>query len=225
MDDVLQIKVDARQVLGVLGSLSRQAPYAISVGINKLMESGQAAQRAHDRDIFTVRREQFIDRTVKILQFAKKQTLTGIIGIDPKRDVLAKFEAGGLKKPRGSMLAVPIAVRRNKSDIVVKTMRVRELRLTPYTTKHGTRLRGLQRTFTVKTAKGGAILQRVGRKPKGTTLAEEIAAGSVRVAYAFKRSVPIPADLKFVDTMTKTAEREWESKMLAAWDQAQATAK
>lgn len=222
----MQIKVDASEVLGMLNSLHKQAPFAISRALNNLAVSGQHEVQARLGTAFTLRRRVFVERTVKMLQFANKRALVAVVGIDPERDFLAKFEEGGQKRSlTGRSLAVPIAARRGKTGIVVKSMRVRELQLRAQHTKSGAvQLKGLHRTFAVKGPTGGAILQRVGRKAKGRTLSEEIAAGSVRVAYAFKRSVPIPASLQFYATFQRAAEK-WPQFMEAAWAQALATAR
>lgn len=207
------IKVDAKDVLGFFDSLSKQAPFATSLAINNVMKLGQQREQAHLGEAFTLRRQQFIERTVKILQFANKRTLTGVIGIDPTRDVLAKFEDQGVKRPTsGSALAVPISVKRGKTDIVVKNMRVRALELRPVRSKSGeVTLKGKYGTFTVKTPTGGAILQRTGK-------------GQVKVLYAFKRSVPLPKNLEFTQHILSAVD-EWPSIMGDAWDQAERTAK
>jgi hypothetical protein len=224
-DQTFTIQVDAREVLSFFESLSRQAPFAIKSALNDLMVHGQRLVQAQLGESFTLRRPEFIKRTVKVQQWATKTNLAAVIGIDPTRDFLAKFEEGGRKIPKGRALAVPIAVRRTKSDIVIKSMRVRELQLRAHRTSTGAvQLKGLKRTFTVKGPSGGAILQRVGRKAKGSSLSAEIMAGSVRVAYAFKRSVPIPANLHFVETFQRDAS-QWPLFMEAAWKKAQATAR
>lgn len=222
----MDIRVDARDVLNQFEILNRQAPFAISLGVNNLMKHGQGVVQGNLEHEFTLRHAAFIKRTVKVREWANKAKLAAEIGIDPQRDVLAKFEEGGRKTPRGRALAVPIAVRRGRSGIVIKSMRVRELQLRAHRTAKGqVQLKGLKRTFAVKGPSGGAILQRVGRRPKGTaSLADEIARGTVRVAYAFKRSVPIPANLQFVATFLKDADN-WSTFMEAAWNHAQATAR
>lgn len=222
----LTIRVDARSALGFLNSLSRQAPFAISKAVNDLMVHGQRRVQAGLSEHFTLRRRTWVERTVKVQRWANKRSLVATVGIDPTRDVLAKFEAGGVKRPAGKALAVPVEVRRGKTGIVVKSLRVRELQLRAHRTASGAvQLKGLKRTFAVKGPTGGAILQRVGRRRKGTTtLAQEIAAGKVRVLYAFKRSVPIPASLHFYQTFQDDA-KEWPRFMAAAWDAALRTAR
>ena len=222
----LTIRVDARSALGFLNSLSRQAPFAISKAVNDLMVHGQRRVQAGLSEHFTLRRRTWVERTVKVQRWANKRSLVATVGIDPTRDVLAKFEAGGRKTPRGNFLTVPVAVRRNKSDIIIKSMRVRELQLRAHRTASGkVQLKGKHRTFALKGATGGVILQRVGRRRKGTaTLAQEIAAGKLRVLYAFKRSVPLPASLHFYATFADDA-KEWRRFMEAAWEHAMATAR
>ncbi|HMU61582.1 MAG TPA: hypothetical protein PKA66_07360 [Gemmatimonadales bacterium] len=222
----LTIRVDVKDALGFFDRLHQQAPYAVSKGLNDLMLHGERQVQAQLPEHFTLRRKTFVERTVKVRQWASKRNLAASIGIDPSRNFLGKFEAGGTKTPRGNFLTVPIAVRRTKSDIVVKSMRVRELQLRAHRTASGkVQLRGKQRTFAIKGPTGGAILQRFGRRPKGTaTLSEEIRRGTVRVAYAFTRSVPIPASLHFAETFRRDA-KHWPEIMAAAWEYALATAR
>ena len=69
-------------------------------------------------------------------------------------------------------------------------------------------------------------MQRIRARSKGArTLADEIAAGSVRVAYAFKRSVPIPKNLEFTKTILEAVNDGWERLMGEAWDKAVRTAR
>ena len=223
----LVIKVDADEALGYFDRVSRQVPFATSRAINEALKSAQGIEQQHVLRSFTVRRPDFIIRTLKITQFADKRTLTGVLEVDPTRDMLAKFEEGGRKTPiSGSALAVPIAVRRNKSDIVLRSMRIRNLGLTAHRTQGGkVQLKGKFRTFTIKGPQGGAVLQRVGRKPKGSDLASEISAGSVRVLYAFKRSVPIRANLRFTENVSKAVVEQWPKFMTEAFDFAVRTAR
>jgi hypothetical protein len=222
---MVTVRVDASKAVSLLDKLTKQFPYAVSRAINETMKKGQRQIQMGLHRAFTLRRETFMLRTIKIAQFAKKDALIGVIGVDPARDFLAKFEEGGRKYPKGSALTVPVNVRRTKSDIVVKSMRVRSLGLTAHRTAAGAvQLKGLHRTFAVKGPTGGAILQRVGRKPKGGTLSEEIAGGSVRILYAFKRSVPIPANLKFMESMND-ALALWQETFAKEFDNALRTAR
>lgn len=222
----LTIRVDARSALGFLNSLSRQAPFAISKAVNDLMLDGQRRVQTGLGEHFTLRRRTFVERTIKVRRWANKRSLVATVGVDPTRDFLAKFEAGGVKRPAGRALAVPIEARRGKTGVVVKSMRVRELQLRAQRTATGAvQLRGKHRTWAVKGPTGGAILQRVGRRRKGSaTLAQEIAAGKVRVVYSFQRSVRLPASLHFREAFQETA-RAWPRFMAAAWDAALRTAR
>ena len=229
MPPVVIMRIDARETLSFLQAMNRQAPFAISLAINNSVKGAQEAEREHIRGAFILRRQQFIERTVKIPLFATKQHPTAILEIDPSRDLLSKFEAGGPKRPHGGQhLAVPIAVRRNKSDIVIKNMRVRSLGLTAYRTKSGAvQLKGKFRTFAIKLGHGtGAILQRVGRHGRGgSNLSADLAAGSIKVLYAFVRSVPLPAKLDFLPIVTSYIKGNWARHMGEAWNRAIATAR
>lgn len=193
---MIEIQVD--QAIAALDELGkRQIPFAISMALNRTAEDGQAAVRERLGGEFTLRRKDYIDRTIKIenRDRATKTKPFVIVGVDPTRNVLAKFELGGAKTPvSGRALAVPIDARRNKSDIVTKSQRIRSLNLRKVGSKAGgIRIQGDKGTFVA----GGAVLQRVGSR------------GKIRVLYAFKDSVPLRPVLRFEDTVTRTVEKRW----------------
>lgn len=236
----VQIEVDPKQAIGWLGRLSDQMPFATSKAINACAIAGQTAERAHIHQAFIVRRGPFIDRTVKIKPFANKHRLEAKIAIDPARDVLAKFEAGGTKYPRsGATVAIPTAVvRPDIRKVVPKSKRIKSLHFHAVRTKHGAvQIKGDKRTFIVKgrNHKGNAVayvLQRFGRTSKRTVRGrrlDELGGGSqgpggrdphVRVLYSFRRSVPIPADLQFHRTIQRVVETRWDREMRQAFEAA-----
>lgn len=202
---MIDIQVDTRSALASLGDVQRkQIPFATAVALNRTADDSQAAIRQHIGRTFTLRRKDFIERTIKIenRDRASKTRPFVILGIDPTRNVLAKFELGGPKKPiSGKALAVPVNVKRNKRDIITKGNRIRGLNLRR--TGDG-RISGDKRTFIA----GGVVLQRA-RRGKGT-LSAQITRGVVRVLYSFKSSVPLDPDLHFHDHVVKTVARRWQ---------------
>ncbi len=202
---MINVQVDTRGADAFFAAFKGQLAFATSVALNRTAEDGQAAVRARLGGEFTLRRKTFIERTIKIenRDRATKTKPFVIVGVDAARNVLAKFELGGQKKPlAGKALAVPIDVKRNKSDIVTKSQRIKSLNLRKVQGKTGgVRIQGDKRTFVA----GGAVLQRMGRR------------GKVRVLYAFKASVPIQPDLRFEETVVRTVSARWRPNFEGAF--------
>ena len=59
------IRVDTTKTVKALNAMSRQLPIAVSLGLNRLANAGQKAQRDHPRQAFTLRKERFILDTIK----------------------------------------------------------------------------------------------------------------------------------------------------------------
>lgn len=182
----VRVNVDVDEFLGELSDLSkRQAPFALSRGLNAIALDAQSAMRKRIHRNFTVRRAQFIDRLVKIEQFAKKSSLYVRFGIaGPRADILTKFEAGGPRPTLSAHVALPIEAKRGKSGVIPRGQRPRALLSD----------RKAKRTFVIKTAGGRELLlQRVGKGKRSRT----------RVLYGFTPagSVRIPASLGFERTV------------------------
>lgn len=218
---MIDIQVDDRTARAFLSDLEqRQIPFARALALNRTGDDGQAAVRKHLGQVFTLRRRDFIERTIKIenRDRATKTSPFVIVGIDPTRDVLAKFEIGGQKTPiSGKALAVPINARRNKSDIVAKPNRIKGLNLR----RVGNQIIGDKGTFIA----GGAILQRVGKRSRTVGPVQWGQDPNVKVLYAFEDSVPIQPALHFVDIMTHTVEQRWVPNFEGAFALAVRTAR
>lgn len=204
---MINVQVDTKEALDYLQRLSTQMPYATSLALNRVANKGQAAARAGIQRTFTLRRPQFLLNTVKINREdrATKTRLDVTVRIDPERDILAKFEAGGSKTPRdGRHIAIPTNnVRRTKADIVTKGQRPRIL-LDSKSAAKG-------RIF--KTAAG--IFQRIGNK----------AASTVRMLYLFRSSVRLRPQLNFVTNVTTAVKESWVAEMTQAFNDAERTAR
>lgn len=197
----------------------RQIPFATMKAINQTATDFQAAERTVISNNFTIRRSQFVLNTVKIERgnFATKDNLQAIIHIDPTRNELAKFEAGKPKLPTsGTSIAVPIAARRNKSDIITAANRPKALGLVNVPSKGGNIIaRGLNRTFMIKRSDGtGGIFQRIGRGK-----------GTLKELFAFKPRVPIPKSLHFQETAVKTVTAKFSANFKTAFEYAMKTAR
>lgn len=232
----------ADDLLAELSGLRQQTPYATSVAINNTLNDIQRAERAHVHQTFTVRRQDFIDRSIYIgpQDRAKKDRLEGTVRINPERDVLAKFDDGGEKRAqRAKSLAIPI-VRIGAPSIIIRhsdALSVKNLlaaidqakakdRRMGRSKGNRARLRNLagldihgKRVFLVHARNGSALLvERTGAGSHGSL------AGS-RVLWAFRPSVPIKAELEFEEIGMRTALERWEANAEAAIELAIATAR
>lgn len=169
----ITIQVDSAAMQLAIRSFRDQAAFAISRAINTTALGAQAAQVKHQRDVFTVRRADFVDRAVKIKPFATKRSLVAVLSIDPpggqaRADILTKFEEGTPKVPRGPRLAVPDGARRGKTGGVEPSLRPRALNFQPYGAS-GRVMRGDKRTVLIRLPGGrGGIYQRRGVGKRST---------------------------------------------------------
>src|SRR5206468_4812165 len=102
---------------------SDQIPFAMKNALNTTGLQFQALQRAHDASIFTERRPDWLDRSIKITHFASKFEPWVTIGVHPpggdtRADIITKVEDQTQKTPfTGRAVAVPtILITPNKSD-------------------------------------------------------------------------------------------------------------
>lgn len=193
------VSVDSSTAQSALTDLvARQLPFALSRAVNQAVFDVRAREQASHRESFTIRRP-WVLRGYKV-KLARKndRPIAARLWLDPSRDFLAKFEEGGTKTGQRS-LAVPVTGGPARSSIRMVTpdrWRVRNLLLRKHVTKTGKiQLKGQYNTFVVRTGSSTLILQRTRR--------------AVKVVYAFKRSVPIPASLKFYFTAQQYVDAEW----------------
>lgn len=211
---MINVSIDARPLIKDMDALAqRQLPYALMKTINATAEDFQAAQQENVARRFTLRRPTFVMNTIKIERqnFATKDNLRAIVGIDPSRDVLSKFEDQGQKTPMfsGHALAIPIEAKRNKQDIVQNSMRPKALHLTFDNKSIGPVggikfAKGIKGTFLIQKADGsGGIFQRQGP-----------GRGGVHLLFKLMTKVPLPRTLTFV----LTAKRVVAERMPINWE-------
>jgi hypothetical protein len=126
----MNVDIDTRQLVRFLDDCAqRQYPYAAMQSLNDVALLFQYRQREHMHGIFTNRRRDWIDRSVKITAFAKKGSLIATVAIESpgggnRSDILAKFESQTSKQPRdGRSLFVPVDARRNAAGIIPDSAR------------------------------------------------------------------------------------------------------
>lgn len=222
---MISVTVDTSSVVPWLQSLHRdQIPYATMLALNELALAVQTAEREGIDQRFTLRRRDWARRNVKIRRedFAKKTQLRAIVRMEApgsagRTDILAKFEDGDTKRPRGRRLAIPDDVRRSASGVIPKGKRPKAFHFKPMGGKTRTAryvLVGDSRTFAILNPDGtGGIYQRTGRKIRrrrtsgnqGRRLASDIQTRSVRdmnvrVLYRFTPQANIDSRLHFEST-------------------------
>jgi hypothetical protein len=196
----IRITLDDKAVRAALGEAQKQAPFALALATSNVAKDAQTEIRAGIQSRFILRRPDFLLREgAKITKFATKTDPTAIIQVSDKAGFLLKFEEGDEKRPRdGKAIAIPVAVRRSKTDIIPKSQRPPALYAGSAAQKG--------RVF----SKAGKLLQRIGRG----------AAGQLRVLYIWKPSVKVDARLKFRDTTQKAVDTNWIKRASEAVDRA-----
>jgi hypothetical protein len=222
---IVTVEADIAPGLRLIADVRKQLPFAVSKAINDTLLQAQVAERERIAGAFTLRRPDFIFRTVKIERedFAQKDKLYGIMRIDPTRDFLAKFEAGGQKTPRsGHDIAVPDQARPSKGALIPAGLRPKALSLQ----RTGGRIRGAKRTFVIETSTHPGIYQRVGTERRGAF--RRIGRGrdpNVRLLYSFKPSVRIDRRLGFAETAKRVVDQQFKANFAASFDLAMRTAR
>lgn len=205
-----------------------QIPFAMSKALNAVGLDVQVRERARLREVFTLRRETWADRSIKITHFATKQELFTTIAISPpgrkdNADILGKFEDQTEKTARGSHgVAVPMDPRRNKSDVIINSQRPKAFKLH----REGSRIVGDQGTFIVKLADGRELLLQ--RKDLGKRAAKKAGRGTAERAtllYIFAPRVKLTIPLKFVPSAVEVVARMWQQRFGEAFALAMASAR
>jgi ribosomal protein L34 len=202
--------------------------YSVAQSINAAALEAQKRVRAHLREVFHIRRGDFIDRTVKVFAFASvgKDRIYAEIGIDNKpRLILSMFETGGTRLPfKGKGQAVPVTgqvARPNAAASVnpAYTFQALNFKRGPVTA-HGRRVLSARRAKGINKRKlsgqyyvwQGAnrtfILQATRRAPFGGVF-QRVGPrrDDIRLIYSFKRTVALRKALAFVETSREAYER------------------
>ena len=145
---------DIRKALQEIG---RKAPKALVLTLNKLADDGQKSVQGTLAKSFTLRRAEYVTKTIfrKGDDFATQSRPRAAYGVNPERNILAKFEENSIKAPiSGRSIAIPLsAVKPTRDSVVSKGLRLSTLRTDPkvrrITTPNG--------TFLVKEKRGGKV--------------------------------------------------------------------
>jgi len=189
------------EAAAMFAEVGRQLPFAAAQTLNGLANGTQALTRDDVRGDFVLRKPTFILNTIYRKpgeDFANKSNLLAAVRVDDRRDLLAKFETGGTKQNPDHRIAIPLAVRRNKRDIVTAANRPAALLQKPRV----------------------AIVRNVIRQTIGKGRA-----AATRVLYLLRPSVTIPDKLNMRENAETIATRDFERIAGAAIDKALATAR
>jgi hypothetical protein len=225
---MLSIHVQTDVTLSWLSDVAeRQLPFATSKALNATVKDVQAAERAHLRVIFTLRREQWADRAMKITHFATKTAPWAAIAVQPpgstdRSDILAKFEDETEKIPHagGHSIVIPVDAKRTGAGVVSNTMRPRTLnfRPSPHASTGYTVLIGDQNTVLIQRPDGrGVIIQKNGPHVKG--------ARDGTLLYLLRPKVAIKPDLHFESIGERIVDERWAEQFREAWALALETAR
>jgi hypothetical protein len=205
--------------------------FAAAQAINATLKDAQTAQRALMRQRFTIRRPDFADRSVKITQFARKDTIEGVLSIAgpanaPSRgDIFTKFETRGVKTPRGDHLAVPqvgTVARPRKNSPAMSPRRVAALPqlrtfVRPFKDGSGLGIFGVRRL-----AEG---FNRATRRNGGTVGKRDARSARPRLLFTLIPQTPIEDLLGFEATVTRTVRQRMAPNFYRELGKALATAR
>jgi hypothetical protein len=249
---MISIHVDTRGVTAMLTRAQDQLPFAISLGLNRLANAGQAAEQAQMRHVFKLRREQFVVRGVKInkVDRATKTSWRVVIQLayPDSRPFMDQHEKGGFRTRHGGRFLWQPNQQVFRSKVIAASNPLHPRNLHMHKTDKG-QIKGDQRTFMVKTASGQRlVLQREDRRLdkrsarglKSLTL-DNLAGGQgpntkkqkrsikrtggTRLLYRLVERVRIPADLRFVSTIEREVAMKQRAIMQDAMHQALRTAR
>ena len=208
----------------------RQIPFALTKALNATALDVQVRERARLREVFTLRREDWADRSIKLTHFAKKAEPYATLAIAPpgkngslKADIFGKFEDQTTKTPFGSHgIAVPVNARRNKADLVVEKIKPKALHLH----REGNRIVGDQGTYIVTLRDGRQLLLQ--RKDLGKRAAKKAGRGTAEEATVLFLFVPVAhlnPNLQFEANARTVVDRVWAQRFEEAFAAAMATAR
>ncbi len=209
---------------GWFSGLSKQLPFAMATAINNTLNDAQTAIRRTLPEHFTLRRKDFVERTVYIgpKDRARKDNLAGTVRINPARDQLAKFEEDHEKRSTsGHALAVPVQ-RQQTPGLIIGRNDSRNLKrvMALIDAQRGRQVGPFKRRATRRAATQSFFLL---HSRKGQTLVMERSGLTTRVLYVFEKTVPIDPQLHFVDTAMKAALEAWDRRATEALERASAT--
>lgn len=219
------VAVDPHDLIAKAQLLEAQIPFAAMKALNQTATEFQSDERGVIQRGMTIRRP-WVLQGVKIDRgdFATKQKLSVRVQISPDRDFLDKFEEGGTRFPIGSSrsLAVPIAVRRTKTQVIRRDQAPKSFNFTQAFSSRSSRwtiFKGERGAFILQRPDGsGVLLQRTRRPQLGPSrygnrnLVRRRAYGhdpNLVIKWALKPSTPVPRLLHFEETARSSFLSRW----------------
>jgi len=224
----------------------KQMPFTIATALNATANHAQDAIRQHATEAFTLRRQEFMLRTIKREggiggDFATKDNPVARVrlaqpGQDFRTPLFAKFEVGGeiVHLDRDKPIAIPTqAIRPSFTDLPAPSLYPKNLRLVSRRDVKGIlpsqkrfhlvtgipQWFGKRRTFVLDPMvhKGVHVWGVYQRTGPGPH--------DFRLIWTYKQRIPIPAKLHFLDTGQRAAAQYWQSDFDAAFQRAMFTAR
>lgn len=182
---------------------SDQIPFVTARGVNWTALDFQTAQRERMAELYTIRRQAFMERSVKIVEFAKPERQVARVRIESpggRSDIFAKFETDRAKDPLGGSIAVPTEhVPRTPTGVIKAAWRPRRVL--------DRNFQGDFRAFVKKSGKGRAIYFQEHD-------------GKILPLYWLVPRVKIEPDLRFVKTAERTVNERWRANFTRSFDRA-----
>jgi hypothetical protein len=203
---MIAITLDVSGATQFIDRVGRQIPFAASKAVDRVTKGAQAAIRASLPGHFLLRRKAWIEGSIKILKFPTKADPSAVLGIDPTRNVLSKFESQTRKTAARGKLAVPLAARPTPMAIVRADLRPKALGA---------------KAFPLTVGGKQYLVQRLQRKGKRTGFAGD---ARLKVLYLLTPSVPIKPVLHFRETAVGVVQDTFETAFRESLRQAIATA-
>lgn len=212
-----------------LAKLQGQWPFAMSLALNQQANAMQKAIQATLPGSFTLRRAEFIRRTVYRRpgtypqgDFANKTSLTAALRINPDRDVLRKHEEDRQKVARnGGRLAIPL-IRIGQPNTVIGQG-------SKYALKNMPVVPGASAMSITRPKRGaGTTFYATQTRKAGATVIWEAKGARTRpqgIWLLVRGGVKLTPRLGFHETAGRTFEREWATLFGRALDRALASAR
>ena len=199
-----------------------QVPFATKNALNAVAKDVQAGQRAHLREVFHLRREQWADRSIKITHFATKQEQYATMAVsspDDRSDILGKFEDQTQKTALGSHgIAVPF-FSSDRSAPIADTIQRGAKRPRAYDLQEENgRVVGRDGTFIVVLPDGRRLLlQRKDLGKRAQKAQGRVTQERATLLYLFTPHVKVTPDLHFYDIAAKAVSEQWDTRFIEAF--------
>ena len=231
--DTIKVTVDTSRLVEKMGRYQRNLAYSTAQALNDTAKEIQARVRADMRQQFKLRRASFMERRIKIMEWAnaRQGKPYAVVGVDMKaRLLLPIFEEGGAKKAAvGVHVAVPVtgqAARRSFEDSVSKQYRFSALAFQQITRAEQGRMSWANRRRAdhpkhrghaphaddmIWVGRHRTFMLRETTKAAHGGVFQRVGPGrnDLREIYSFKQNPRLPKRLSFLEIARATYEQEF----------------